>query len=317
MYNTQFAVFGAGGAGGYFGAVLARTGYSVTFIARGAHLEAMRRDGLHISSPQGDFVVNAAQVSDNPADVGVVDAVILGVKAWQVLDAAKTIRPLLAPGTKVLPLQNGVEAADQLQQALGRQHTLIGLCRIISSITSPGHICHAGGVPTVMLGEPDGLPLSVNARKLTDALLAAGVVTMTPQDIQAALWEKLVAIAAFSGAGAVTRATIGEVRQCPPSLRMLQQLMEESVAVARTRGIKVCDDAVARTIAFIESLPASGTASMQRDIANGKPSELEEIIGAVVRFGDQTGVATPVMDFVYASLLPQELRARKNVFLSH
>src|SRR5579863_5219355 len=133
MSRTTFAVFGAGGVGGYFGAILARAGYSVVFIARGAHLEAIRRSGLHIRSPKGDFNVAPAQVTDNPAAVGPVDAVILGVKAWQVAEAARSMRPLLAPATKVLPLQNGVEAADRLEQVLGGHHTLVGLCRIISS----------------------------------------------------------------------------------------------------------------------------------------------------------------------------------------
>lgn len=303
-------VFGAGGVGGYFGAVLARAGYPVVFIARGPHLEAIRKDGLHIRSPKGDFNITPAQVTDNPADVGPVDAVLLGVKAWQVPEAALAIRPFLAPTTKVLPLQNGVETAHQLQQALGPQHTLVGLCRIISSVTAPGHIYHAGMEPMIALGEPDGSALSANARALAEALRTAGVVVETPPDIQAALWEKLVFIAAVSGVGAVARATIGEVRECVPTRQLLQQLMEEVVVVARAQGIRLREDVITRTLAVVESLPASGTASMQRDFADGKPSELEEIIGAVVRLGDRSAVATPMMDCVYASLLPQEVHAR-------
>lgn len=313
MLKTKFAVFGAGGAGGYFGAALVRAGYSVAFIARGAHLQAIRRSGLRVLGPNEDFEVAPKQVTDNPADVGPVDAVILGVKAWQVLDAARALHPLLAPTTKVLPLQNGVEAGDQLQQVLGRQHTLIGLCRIISSVVSPGTVRLAGAKPTIALGEPDGSALSTNARALVDALGTAGVVVETPPDVRAALWEKLVFIAAVSGTGAVARATIGEVRQCPQARQLVRQLMEEVVAVARARGIRLDENVVTRTIAFADALPASGTASMQRDIADGKPSELEEIIGAVVRFGDQGGVPTPAMDCIYASLLPQELRARKGL----
>lgn len=218
--------------------------------------------------------------------------------------------PSRAPTTKVLPLQNGVEAADRLQQVLGPQHTLVGLCRIISSVTAPGHIYHAGMEPTIALGEPDGSVLSANGQALADALRAAGVVVETPPDIQAALWAKLVFIAAISGAGAVAGATIGEVRECPPAHQLLSQLMEEVVAVAHARGIRLGDDVIPRTLAFVDSLPARGTASMQRDIAEGKRSELEEIIGAVVRLGDQRGVRTPMMECIYASLLPQERRAR-------
>jgi 2-dehydropantoate 2-reductase len=315
MLKTTIAVFGAGGVGGYFGAVLARAGHRVVFIARGAHLEAIRKDGLHIRSLKGDFNITPAQVTDNPADVEPVDAVILGVKTWQLPEAARAMRPLLAPTTKVLPLQNGVEAADRLQQVLGSQHTLVGLCRIISSVTAPGHIYHAGMEPTITLGEPNGSVLSANGQALADALRAAGVVVETPPDIQAALWAKLVFIAAISGAGAVARATIGEVRECPPAHQLLSQLMEEVVAVAQARGIRLREDIITRTLAFVESLPASAQASMQRDIVDGKPSELEEIIGVVGRLGGQRGIPTPMMDCVYASLLPQELRARGNPIL--
>lgn len=311
MLRMTIAVFGAGGVGGYFGAVLARAGYPVGFIARGPHLEAIRKDGLHIRSPKGDFNITPAQVTDNPADVGPVESVLLAVKAWQVPEAARAIRPLLAPTTKVLPLQNGVETADRVQQVLGPQHTLVGLCRIISSVTAPGHICHAGVEPTIAIGEPDGSVLSAKGQALADALRAAGVVVETPADIQAALWEKLVFIAALSGAGAVARATIGEIRECAPVRQLLRQLIEEIVTVAHARGIRLREDAVTRTLAFAESLPASGTASMQRDIAEGRPSELEEIIGAVVRLGEQSEVPTPAMSCIYATLLPQERRARR------
>lgn len=308
--GVKIAVVGAGGVGGYFGAVLVRAGNPVIFIARGTHLEAIRRNGLHVSSPKGDFSVIPEQVTDDPAEVGPVDAVILGVKAWQVPEAARAIRPILASKTKVLPLQNGVEAPDQLQEVLGRDHTLVGLCRIISSVTSPGRICHAGVEPMIALGEPDGEVLSANGEALADALRGAGVIVETPPDIQSVLWEKLAFITAVSGVGAVARATIGEIRECAPARQMLQRLIEEVVNVAHAWGIQLKEDVVARTLALVNSFPASGTASMQRDIAGGKPSELDAIVGAVVRLGDQKGVPTPTMDSVYGSLLPQEIRVR-------
>lgn len=312
MSSPKFAVFGAGGVGGYFAAVLARAGYWTAVIARGQHLDAIQRGGLQIQSPKVDFTVAPAQATDNPQQIGPVDAVILAVKAWQVLDAAVAMRPLLKSGTKVLPLENGVEAPEQLEQILGREHALVGLCRISSLVVGPGQIRHAGLEPTILLGEFDGSALSPNARALADALAAAGVVVETPEDIRAALWEKLVFIAALSGVGAVARATVGELRQCPPTRELLQELMEEVAAVARSRGIQLAADVVPRTLAFVDSIPAAGTASMQRDIADGKPSEIEAIIGAVVRFGDANRVPTPAMHYVYASLLPQERRARKS-----
>ena len=310
MSKKTFAVVGMGGVGGYFAAVLARAGHSVSVVARGAHLEAIRQDGLRILSPKGDFTTPVAKASDKPEDIGPVDAVILAVKAWQVDEAASAMRPLLTPLTKVLPLQNGVEASEQLRQILGPGHSLMGLCRIIASVVSPGCIRDGGLDPTVALGEPDGSALSPNGRALAEALQTAGVTVQTPPDMQAALWEKLLFIAALSGTGAATRSTIGEFRSSPPTRELLRQLMGEVAAVARSRGIRISKDVVPRTLAFVDASPADGTASMQRDMAAGRPSELEAIVGAVVRFGDQAGVPTPAMDYVYASLLPQENRAR-------
>ena len=313
MSKNAFAVFGAGGVGGYFAAILARAGYPVSVVARGQHLEVIRREGLRILSPRGDFTTMVAKANDKPEEIGPVDAVILAVKAWQVPAAASAMRPLLTPMTRVLPLQNGVEATGQLQQVLGFQYSLLGLCRIIASVESPGCIRHGGLEPTIALGEPDGSPLSANARALAEALKTAGTTVQTPPDMHAALWEKLVFIAALSGTGAVARSTIGEVRSCPPTRELLRQLMEEVAAVARSRGIRLAEDVVPRALAFVDASPADGTASMQRDFAAGRPSELEAIIGAVVRFGDQAGVPTPAMDYVYACLLPQENRARRQI----
>lgn len=311
MASPKFAVFGAGGVGGYFAGVLARAGYWTAVIARGEHLKAIQSHGLQIQSPKGDFTIAPAIASDNPQQVGPVDAVILAVKAWQVPEAARATAPLLKPGSsKVLPLENGVEAPEQLEEILGREHALIGLCRISSFVAGPGQIRHAGLEPTVLLGESNGSTLSPSAQLLADALAAAGVVVETPKNIRAALWEKLIFIAALSGVGAVARATVGELRQCPPTRALLRQIMEEVAAAGRSRGVQLGADIVSRTLAFVDSIPAGSTASMQRDIANGKPSELEAIVGAVCRFGEANRVPTPAMQYVYASLLPQEQRAR-------
>jgi 2-dehydropantoate 2-reductase len=311
MASPKFAVFGAGGVGGYFAGVLARAGCWTAVIARGEHLKAIQSHGLQIQSPKGDFTVAPAMASDSPQQVGPVDAVVLAVKAWQVPEAARAIAPLLRPGTKVLPLENGVEAPELLEEILGPEHTLIGLCRISSFVAAPGHIRHAGLEPTILMGELDGWRLSPSGQLLADALAAAGVVLETPKDMRAALWEKLIFIASLSGLGAVARATAGELRQCPPTRALLHQLMEEVAAVGRSRGVQLSADIVSRMLAFVDSIPAGATASMQRDIADGKPSELEAIIGAVVRFGHSSGVPTPAMQYVYASLLPQERRARQ------
>ena len=310
MSDTRVAVYGAGGIGGYFAGVLSRAGYWVGLIARGRQLEAIRANGLHIEGPKAKFEVRLAEVSDRPEEIGPVDAVILAVKTWQVTEAANAIRPLLSAETKILPLQNGVEAPEQIEKVLGPKHTLIGLCKVLSAVTAPGHIRYFGVEATVSMGEPAGGELSANARTLADVLRKAGIAVDTPADMQAALWAKLLFIGAMSGVGAVSRSTVGEIRQSPLTRNLLREVMEEVRAVAVGRGVRLADDVVARTLDFVETLPADGTASMQRDIADGKPSELEAIIGAIVRNGDQAGIATPAADFIYASLLPQEHRAR-------
>ncbi len=305
----RVAVIGAGGVGGYFGGRLAQAGESVVFIARGEHLRAMRRHGLRVDSVAGDFTVSPCEATDDPAAVGAVDVVLVGVKAWQVPDAARAMRPLVGPDTTVLPLQNGVEAPRQLAAVLGLERVVGGLCKIISERVGPGHIRHSGAEPYVALGEIDNRR-SERIEGLRQAFERAGVTVEVPADIQVALWEKFLLIAAISGVGAVTRASLGPLLAVPETRGLLERAMAEVHSLARAHGVAVGDDAVARTLAFFDSLPPAGTASMQRDVMAGRPSELESQNGAVVRLGREAGVATPVHDFLYASLLPQERRAR-------
>ena len=305
----RIAVFGAGGAGGYFGGRLAQAGEHVVFIARGEHLRAIREHGLRVESVKGDFEIHPAQATDNPEDVGEVDAVVVGVKTWQVAEAALVMRPLVGPRTCVLPLLNGVEASSQLEEVLGTGRALGGLARIFSSIAEPGTIRHTGGPASVAFGELDNSP-SERTRRLRDAFTRAGVTAEIPADIHVALWEKFLFITPFGGIGAVTRAPIGTLRDMPETRRMLERGMREISLVAQTRDIPLSDDTVSKTMAFVDGLPPGGTASMQRDIIAGRPSELEAWNGAVVRLGRQAGVPTPLHEFLYHSLLPLESRAR-------
>ncbi len=312
----RIAVFGTGGVGGYFGGRLAQAGEEVIFIARGEHLRAIRERGLRVDSIKGDFVIQPAQATDNPAEVGPVDAILVGVKAWDVPEAARLMRPMVGPETFVVPLENGVEAPDQLAEVLGREHVLGGLCKIISAIVAPGHIRHAGIDPYIAFGELDGRK-SERAERLRQAFArATGVTAEVSDDIQAAMWEKFVFIAAISGVGAVTRAPAGVIRSLPETRQMLEQAMREILAVARARGVALSDEVIPQTMAFIDALPTNGTASMQRDIIAGRPSELDYQNGTVARLGRELGVPTPVNAFIYASLLPQELRARGKVEFS-
>jgi len=305
----RIAVFGTGGAGGYFGGRLAQAGEDVTFIARGEHLRALREHGLRVESVKGDFEVRPARATDDPEEVGEVDVVVVGVKAWQVPEVAKAARPLVGPGSYVLPLQNGVEAATQLAAILGPDRVLGGLAKIFSSVVEPGRVRHVGGPASVAFGELDNRP-SERAERLREAFERAGVTVEVPPDIHVALWEKFMFIAPFGGIGAVTRAPIGTLRSLPETRRMLEQGTREVFQVARASNIALGDDAVARTMAFADSQPPAGTASMQRDLIAGRPSELEAWNGAVVRLGRQASVATPLHAFLYHSLLPMELRAR-------
>ena len=306
----RIAIFGAGGAGGYFGGRLAQAGEDVVFIARGEHLRAIREHGLRVDSLKGDFVIQPAQATDDPAQVGGVDAIIVAVKTWQLPEAALAMRPMVGPGTMVVPLLNGVEAPTQLAAALGAEHVLGGLAQLISLITAPGHIRHAGADPYIAFGEMDR-SASERVERLRQAFArCAGVKVEVPPDIQAAMWSKFMFISAFSGVGAVTRAPAGVLRSLTETRRMLEDAMREVVAVAHARNIALPEEAIARQMAFIDNLPPGGTASMQRDIMEGRPSELEAQNGSVVRLGEEAGVPTPLHTFLYHSLLPMEMRAR-------
>ena len=288
----RIAIFGAGGIGGYLGGRLSEAGEGVVLIARGDHLAAIREHGLRVDSIKGDFVATPALATDNPSEAGIVDAVILGVKTWQVIDAAKAMRPMIGPNTFVVPMQNGVEAPAQLASVLGEKAVVIGLGGLISYIVDPGHILHAGSEPFVSFGESDDSPSDI------------------PANVNAALWGKLAFMAANSGVGAITRVPVGQWRSVAGSWEMAQQMVKEVLVVAHAKGINIPVDALPATIARLESSPPSGTSSMQRDLMEGRPSELEVQNGGVVRLGLEAGVPTPVNSFIYDSLLPQEMKAR-------
>ena len=265
-----------------------------------------------MESIKGDFVIQPAQATDDPASVGVVDVVLVAVKAWQVPEAAKHIQPLVGPETIVVPLENGVEAPSQLAAVLGAQHVLGGLCRIVSFIAGPGQIRHAAMEPYVAFGGLDNRP-SERAQRLRQAFERAEVAAEIPANIQVALWEKFLFIVSISGVGAVTRAPAGVTRSLPQTRQMLEQALREALAVGQAQGIPLPDEAVARIMAVFDSTAAGSTSSMQRDIMSGRPSELDYQTGTIVRLGQEAGVATPVHSFIYQSLLPQERRARGEI----
>jgi 2-dehydropantoate 2-reductase len=304
----RVAIFGAGGVGAYFGARLAEAGAELAVIARGAHLDAIRANGLRVDSVLGDMHVEPAIASASTADVGRVDVVLLGVKTWQVAEATQSLGPLLGPETLVVPLQNGVETVDELVETLGQRYVAGGVCSGFCFIVAPGHVKHIGGVTFIKFGELDGRR-TPRVLALQDAFARARVAADVPDDIRVSLWEKFLLVVPFGGVGAVTRAPIG-VLTTPPTRALLATGMREIEAIARARGVALPQDVVERTLAMLDGVNPAGTSSLQRDIAAGKRSELDEWTGAVVRLGARADVPTPLHDFLYAALLPQERRAR-------
>jgi 2-dehydropantoate 2-reductase len=305
----RIAIFGTGGAGGYFGARLAQAGEEVTFIARGQHLDAIREHGLRVDSIHGDFVVSPARATDNPSKLGVVDMVLLGVKAWQVPMVTQEVRPLIGPETVIVPLQNGVEASAQLVDKFGIEHVIGGLAKIISFKIGPGHIRHAGADPYIAIGELDKQP-SERMECINKVFQKSGISVDISADIQVALWQKFLFVVSWGGVGALANAPIGVLRSVPETRQMLEQSMIEVLSVAKAKKIDLEDDVVQKTMSFIDKLPANGTTSLQRDLSEGKPSELDYWNGAVVRIGREMTLKTPLNTVIYSSLLPQELRAR-------
>ena len=308
----KICVFGAGAVGGYFGGRLAQAGNEVTFIARGGHLDAILTHGLQVKSINGDFTVHPAKATHHPEQVGPVDLILCCVKSWQVAEAAEAMAAMIGPQTIVIPLQNGVEAHATLSRALGSEHVLPGLCKLITMIEAPGRICHLGADPYLAFGEMDG-SLSERAKAVVRVFSdAAGIRVHLSRNIVAQLWRKFMLIAPWSGVGAVTRMPIGVFRSLAETRELLMGSIREVYTVARAHGVDIEEKAIAETIDFIDRMPPEGTASMQRDIMDGRPSELEEQSGAVVRYGEQVGVPTPIHRFIYYSLLPLEGKARGN-----
>jgi 2-dehydropantoate 2-reductase len=305
----RIAFIGIGALGGYFGGMLARAGNDVIFIARGATLEALRKNGLRVESPLGDFTLPEVQATSDAAAVGIVDTVFVTTKAWQVTEAAQQARSIVGPETVVVPLQNGVEACDQLAAVVGSRRVLEGMCRILAMVIAPAVIRHSGPKALITIGERNNVS-TPRLGNLVECLNTAGLGTRVPDNIQAALWEKFEFIASFGGVGAVTRAPVGVMRSVPETRSLLERAMQEIVGLASVCGIPVRSESVAETMKFAESLPPEASASMQRDLIDGRPSELDAQSGAVVRLGRARNYPTPVHEFIYNALLPGELRAR-------
>ncbi len=305
----KIVVIGAGGIGGYFGGRWAEAGLDVTLVARGAQLEAIRSGGLAIHSPLGDAVVPIKAVA-RPDEAGEADVVVVATKTWQLTDALKGIAPLLRRDTLVLGLQNGVEAGEMIGTVVGAERAIEGTCRIISFIESPGVIKHAGGSPLIVFGERTGNK-STRLEKVRDEIARGkGMEVELTTDIQLAVWRKFHWFAPVAGVGSVTRSAAGAFRSITESRNMLIAAMNEVFSLAHARGVKLPVDSTDKAMAFVDSLPEDATSTMMRDFRDGKRTELDTLQGTIVRFGLESGVATPVNAFIYAALLPSEISAR-------
>jgi 2-dehydropantoate 2-reductase len=305
----RIAVIGAGGVGGYFGGRLAQAGMDTIFIARGATLDALRTKGLRVDSINGDFTVDRVQATHDPGTVGKVDAILLAVKAWQIPAAAESAKPMLGPDTIVVPLENGIDAPETIAAILGREHAVGGLCAIVSFIVAPGHIRHAAFDPAVMFGELDNARTE-RVERLRQALATANVTAEVPQDIHRSMWTKFLFIATMSGIGALTRVPIGAWRAIPEIRAIVTDSLREVVALASARGIDLGDDAIEKTWQRYDAMAPASTSSLQRDVMDGKPSELDAQLGAIVRLAKEANIDVPVTAMIYHALLPQERIAR-------
>jgi 2-dehydropantoate 2-reductase len=295
--GLKIAVIGTGGVGGYFGGRLAMAGHDVSFVARGEHLAALKRDGLIVASVAGDFTVAPARATDDTAEIGEVDFVLLAVKTWQLEPAIAALKPLVGSQTAVVTTQNGVDAPQQVADIIGRDAVLPGAVEVIAFLDGPGRVRQiAGGKLT--FAEWDSRP-SARVAGLRDAVQQAGLTAVVATDVWTALWEKFLALASLGAIGTVTDAPYGVTREREGTRQLIADSMTEIQQVARAKGIGLADDIVTSAIAFLDQLPTDGTTSLQRDIRSGRPSELEAWTGTVVRLGRQTGTPTPVNSLLY------------------
>lgn len=289
----KIAFMGAGGVGGFFGGRLAHAGYDVAFVARGAHLTALRERGLTIQNePQGDILVRRVTATDDPASLGIVDVVVLAVKLWDTEDAARAITPMVGPSTAVVSLQNGVIKDDILRRAFGSAAVMGGVGYVAAHILRPGVIHQTGTMQRVVIGEYDGTP-SRRVAALHEALLKAGVNAEISNDIRRTLWEKYVFLVGLSGSTTTMRSAIGPIREHAQTRAFLFDLMNETVAVGRAHGVNLPEDYANQRIGFVDTLAADMTSSMHHDLNSGNRLEVEWLSGGVVQLGAQVGVPTP------------------------
>lgn len=297
----KIVVMGTGGVGGYFGARLAASGEDVRFVARGAHLEAIKRDGLRITSKLGDLTVWPEKVSASAAELGPADFVMIAVKLWGTQEAIDAVRPLIGPSTVVASFQNGVGAIEALKKAFGERNVLGGVAHIATTIGEPGVIAHTGTMAKLTVGEPAG-GISPRVAAIAEAAKKAGIDVIASDDINRSIWEKFVFLATFSGVTTLTRLPKGPIFADADMMKMFTDAFNEACAVARGKGVRLAPDHESKGLTWADGLPAEMKSSMLHDFEKGNRIEVEWLSGAVARLGAEAGVPTPVHRTIYAAL---------------
>jgi 2-dehydropantoate 2-reductase len=298
----RIAIVGSGGVGGYFGARLAAAGADVSFLARGAHLQAMRSKGLTITSFKGDLHLPRVNATDDPAAIGPADIVLFTVKLYDTAAATRLLAPLIGPETAVIPLQNGVDGVDIVASAVSRPHTAGGTVYVAAVITEPGVIKHSA-LDHLIFGELDGVR-TPRLERLLDACKPAGFQATLSDNIQVDIWTKFVRLSVFSGMTAVTRCPIGPIFADPELFAMLKTAAREAMAVARAKGIPIPDTVIDDVERSYVALPPHMKSSLLEDLERGRRLELPWLSGAVVRIGKEVGVDTPTHQFIATVLKP-------------
>jgi 2-dehydropantoate 2-reductase len=304
----RVAVLGAGAVGAYYGKRLADGGADVTLIARGAHLAALRRDGLTVVEREGTPMSRLA-ATDDAAAIGPVDVVLFCVKSYDTDDAAAHLAPLLRPGTAVISLQNEIDNEDRIAAAIGREHVVGGAAYILAAVREPG-VVDAGGPREIVIGELEPGPPSARVRAIADVGRRAGLTVIAADDVRVALWEKYTLLVAFSAMSASVRLGIGAIRASPAATAMLGGLMREVWTVGRAVGVPLADDLVERQMELLLTRDDGATASLFHDLVTGHRMETDALQGTAIRLGRDHGVATPWLDAAYAILEPWTLRNR-------
>jgi 2-dehydropantoate 2-reductase len=297
----RIALVGAGGIGAIYGAALAKAGADVTFVARGAHLAAMQQNGLKIEGDRGETLIRPAQATDDPATIGVVDYVLLCVKLWDVESAGEQLRPIVGPDTAVVPLQNGVDAAERLIPILGRAPVMGGTAFVTGSIISPGVVRQTGTYFQITFGELDG-GVSPRGERLRDLCAAAGIDGMLSPDIRVPLWQKFLLLVPLANLNALTRVPLGGWRGDAELLRLFEDSLRETIAVGEAEGVALPSDSFDKVMATMWSMPDYHMTSMGNDLLRGNRLELPWFAGKIVELGERHGIPTPSNAFVYTAL---------------